>query len=501
MHKPVKALNCLSMPRFHTRKKYVFYTCILSMAMIVFYCCLSDVFSTKSVFSPRGKKSSNGILQAVLKTDLNENTANPNYLIVHRRTKTKWADHSQIREYANSSARKTKSVWTNGHQSMHFNENITTQKKSRGKYPSFIYEHVGGYIGNASSMKPTDSQICVANNHVMFLKTHKTASTTIANILHRYAYSSHLTVMLPIKGLKTWTPACKNKEDFVMLKNFTFIGKVSESEKYDIFARHWIYDSTFIEDNMHKDTFRFTILREPFFRFRSSFHYFGFADKFKYTKYRDPMYAFLLDLSHPQHQKRILLMQKKLNIRYIPNRMMYDLGFYNSDYNRTGDAFEYIKRIDKEFDLVITTEYFNAGMVLLRRRLCWDLKSILYLKLNVHKKPYHHYNAASVELVKKRSNLDYMLYDYFHAKLKALLDNQSRDFYDEVRYYELIQGRVAVFCKSKTQDAIKVSPNKWTKGFEINRETCAMMKMKTKHFASLLTERYYARLTKQLLDN
>ncbi|KAF7643650.1 hypothetical protein LDENG_00235760 [Lucifuga dentata] len=42
-----------------------------------------------------------------------------------------------------------------------------------------------------------DTETCQPKSHIVFLKTHKTASTTIINILQRYGDSRNLTFALP----------------------------------------------------------------------------------------------------------------------------------------------------------------------------------------------------------------------------------------------------------------------------------------------------------------
>lgn len=44
----------------------------------------------------------------------------------------------------------------------------------------------------------TDKYTCQPKNHIVFLKTHKTASSTILNILYRYGDSHNLTFALPL---------------------------------------------------------------------------------------------------------------------------------------------------------------------------------------------------------------------------------------------------------------------------------------------------------------
>lgn len=78
---------------------------------------------------------------------------------------------------------------------------------------------------------PSDS-VCQPKTHIMFLKTHKTASSTIANILYRYGDAQNLTFALPVQKIS----------QFCYPKLFTtsYVEGVSSGvvEEYDVICNH-----------------------------------------------------------------------------------------------------------------------------------------------------------------------------------------------------------------------------------------------------------------------
>ena len=87
-----------------------------------------------------------------------------------------------------------------------------------------------------------------------------------------------------------------------------------------------------------------------------------------------------------------------------------------------GDAL--IRIIDEKFDLVLIMEHIDESLVLMKRRLCWTIKDILYLPLRV--KDYEgkaNGNEEDQEQLIARhqewSPIDYAIYDHFALKLQV----------------------------------------------------------------------------------
>ena len=103
---------------------------------------------------------------------------------------------------------------------------------------------------------------------VAFLKTHKTASTTIQNILFRYAYKNNLTLVLNDSG------------NYIGANGFS-LESVENTSWYrakiqpDIFCLHSVWSNmTTVKSILHPNSVYFTILRDPIDVFESLWTYF-----------------------------------------------------------------------------------------------------------------------------------------------------------------------------------------------------------------------------------
>ncbi|KAM4042594.1 uncharacterized protein ACNLHF_013194 isoform 4-T5 [Anomaloglossus baeobatrachus] len=111
-----------------------------------------------------------------------------------------------------------------------------------------------------------DTKSCQPKDNIFFLKTHKTASSSIMNILFRYGEFCNLTFAFPIEGA-SYAYANFFKTSFVN-------GFSDQSKKiFNIMCHHMRFNYTEVEKVMPKDTFYFTILRNPISQMESSFSY------------------------------------------------------------------------------------------------------------------------------------------------------------------------------------------------------------------------------------
>ena len=110
---------------------------------------------------------------------------------------------------------------------------------------------------------------CNPQRNIMFLKTHKTGSTTVQNILVRHAEKNNLFVGLP-KGNDfrfQYSHGRKFEKQFV----------VPSKHEINILCHHMRFDREQVGSVMPEDTKYFTILREPAELFASYFDYFHYS--------------------------------------------------------------------------------------------------------------------------------------------------------------------------------------------------------------------------------
>ncbi|XP_043931761.1 galactose-3-O-sulfotransferase 3 isoform X2 [Protopterus annectens] len=251
--------------------------------------------------------------------------------------------------------------------------------------------HFGCFHQRATKEKRTE---------IVFLKTHKTASSTVQNILFRFAEKNNITVALPIHG-------CDHQ--------FCYPGNFSKKFVHPytipphIITNHMRFNFAELQQLMPNNSVYVTILREPVAMFESLFSYYNqHCQSFK----RVPNNSMEIFLSNP-------LKYYKADERYsmyAHNTLVFDLGG-DKDHSPLDEEYinSFIKQIESIFSLVMIAEYFDESLILLKDLLSWDLDDILYVKLNMRSKESKHNISSDIpQKVQKWNAFDAKLYEYFN---------------------------------------------------------------------------------------
>ncbi|XP_017212448.1 galactose-3-O-sulfotransferase 3 [Danio rerio] len=237
---------------------------------------------------------------------------------------------------------------------------------------------------------------------VAFLKTHKTASSTVQNILFRFAERNNLTVALPITS-------CDHQ--FCYPRPFSVHFVHPHTSPPDIITSHLRFSRTELRHLMPNNTIYITILREPGAMFESLFSYYNqYCLSFK----RVPNGSLETFLDEPWNYYR----PDEKDSMYARNTLTFDLG---GDKDRPFTEL-YVKRfaaeMEKVFSLVMIAEYFDESLVLLRRLLAWDLDDVLYVSLNMRTADSKSsLSSDNTEKIRDWNAIDSALYDHFNASL------------------------------------------------------------------------------------
>lgn len=248
----------------------------------------------------------------------------------------------------------------------------------------------------ASRLKPK-------HTNVAFLKTHKTASSTMQNLLFRFAERNNLTVALPVQS-------CGHQ--FCYPHTFTAHFVHPHTLPPNIITNHMRFNKAELQRLMPKNTIYVTIMREPSTMFESSFtYYYHYCQSFK--RVRDGTLETFLEEPWRYYQP------KEKDSMHARNTLAFDLGL---DKDRSGEDEEYVQaslaELEKVFSLVMIAEYFDESLVLLRHLLSWDLDDILYFKLNMRSaSSKQSVTPGLASKIRTWNSLDARLYDHFNASL------------------------------------------------------------------------------------
>ncbi|XP_044288666.1 galactose-3-O-sulfotransferase 2 [Varanus komodoensis] len=291
---------------------------------------------------------------------------------------------------------------------------------------------------------------CQPVTNVMFLKTHKTASSTILNILYRFSEKHNLTVALPSGDMvHLGYPRLFQATD---VEGFKTTG-----QNFNIMGNHLRFNLPEVRRVMPDDTFYFSILRDPASLLESSYVYYKtYSPAFRNSKNVNEF------LSSPWSYYK--LDEKDSNI-YAKNNMWFDLGYDNNMPYDEYHVQSVIEEIEQNFHLMLIAEYFDESMILLKDTLCWDLDDVVYIKLNARSlDSIQALNSDSKEKVKEWCALDWNLYKHFNDTfwIKILDRMDLKTLYKEVDLLQKRQKELVEVCllEKKAIDETKIKDKK-----------------------------------------
>nr|XP_027218837.1 galactose-3-O-sulfotransferase 3-like [Penaeus vannamei] len=181
--------------------------------------------------------------------------------------------------------------------------------------------------------------------HLVFLKTHKCGSSTIQNILFRYAFHNNLSVALPYSGVYLDNTLEGQSLKVKDLRDSPF---APPSGRYHFLIHHTRLNVRAIQQLSFDDSVWITIVREPSAVFESMFHY------YRLHKFYGATFDHLLWKLEGGFSSRF-----KLNNMYMGrlgrNQMTWDMGLDDQDLRQEAVLKEALKLLDHTFHLVMVS--------------------------------------------------------------------------------------------------------------------------------------------------
>ena len=263
---------------------------------------------------------------------------------------------------------------------------------------------------------------CKPRKNIVFVKTHKTGSSTVTNILHRHGDQHDLTFALPRAG--------QNRLDWPWtMRNGSF--ELVPGTQPNIVCYHGRYNRAFLDKLMPRDTVYVTILRHPISQYESTFNYLGFEQLFGIENKTNSMEYFL---EKPKDVLVDYLLNEDLRVnsdrlKLVRNGMSFDLGLNSTRFDDESEIGKFLRTLRNEFDLVMISEFFDESMVLLKDLLCWPLEDFAYFNLNVR---YDNRTGKAdvsdkvVDAMRSWNNVDFDLYREFLGIFVKEIARRSR---------------------------------------------------------------------------
>ena len=276
---------------------------------------------------------------------------------------------------------------------------------------------------------------------VCFIKIHRVGSGTFHNILVRFAINHNAFVALNNKPWYEVFPYQISKSILLpqpQHPNFT---------GYNMLFDHVFFNKSASDAILQKNVVYITQIRDPFTHNPATF------EKFRRWVHLKLSYSeFMKD---PHSQEAGCLKSKPLKYSLCRNVMSLELGYTNQIHNNVTDFMNYLDILNKTLFHVSILEDLSASLILLKRKLHWEIKDLLFMRLHVHAKKIKE-DPEARRMHRQWSSLDYALYDYFLARHKQEVEQQDSTFPEEVNTLIRVQDNFTNFCLQMCGDLAKV---------------------------------------------
>ena len=358
-----------------------------------------------------------------------------------------------------------------------------------------IEDKVNQLLTKKTTIIPKTNKKFGQNNqkyNIIFLKTHKTGSSTIQNILFNYVFNrQNLQVLFPLPGsssISTLRQLIKNNKQRLDFSTNLVYPKRSNDHQWkddlfydfpesftkekvatymlppgNIIAHHAKYSTEmqdFFENQNHHgikngETFRFTILRNPRTLLKSAYSYYSnkglpARSNFNFTNFiNSPEKFWKNDAVHAD---------------FFRNSQKRDLGVKDLYGNNIEGAIDFL---EKSFDLIMILEKFDESIILMKDHLTdWQLTDFLYMVKNQRSGSGSKStdNLSENRKIDKWAKDDTIIYHYFSKILDQKIENYGRTkMAEEVKKLREISKKVVdqCFTTPRTDEATRLKTLYW----------------------------------------
>ena len=112
--------------------------------------------------------------------------------------------------------------------------------------------------------------------------------------------------------------------------------------------------------------------------------------------------------------------------------------------------------MEREFDLVLITEYFDESLILLKRLLCWEFQDIVYIKLRVKGNEINFEKEVENNIL-TWNRADTILYDHFNKTFWRKVREAGSTFDEELKTFRRLNQKYQETCNSTKDQKCKLS--------------------------------------------
>ena len=177
---------------------------------------------------------------------------------------------------------------------------------------------------------------------------------------------------------------------------------------------------------------------------------------------------------------------------------------------------QFITETRRRFGHMLITEHYDESLIVLRRKLCWEISDILYLPLRIGNHGNKNYTSyADIrQKVRTLARVDFLLHEMFNESLWGDISEYGTDFWEEFSFYSKQKIRIVNFC-SKIIKSIKLGSQRveevlnldetlvvpespWGREYVIDHVWCLVSKLNMRVFRNIIRVHEYPELCSSL---
>ncbi|XP_033113775.1 galactose-3-O-sulfotransferase 3-like [Anneissia japonica] len=299
----------------------------------------------------------------------------------------------------------------------------------------------------ATSVRPLQrTSLSEVVRNVAFIKTHKTASTTVSRIVERFGYLNNLSLVLnkniPKSGHFYYASLDEKIASRYLLPPRGVKHTNYSDFRYNISSAHILYNRAIFQTFMDSRTKYITILRNPVNQFVSAFGYFAFKEV---VGIENDTVALELFMESPVYYRN---KYEKSNAlwKYSRNNQMFDLGLRHEFHDNVTLVRRKIKEIDKEFDFILIGDYLDESLLILKEIFGWTFEDIMYASQNRQKAKKKSMGDDLYRKIRRWNSVDAMLYDHFNKTLWRKIAEYGNDFERDLEHLRNLNQQLIDNC-------------------------------------------------------
>ncbi|XP_054771329.2 galactosylceramide sulfotransferase-like [Lytechinus pictus] len=327
-------------------------------------------------------------------------------------------------------------------------------------------------LGPRSSSSTRPISHCDVIKHVVYIKTHKTGSTTLETLFNRFGFYHNSSFIFNKHGALGHFESMDLRKDDVINHLLPPLG-VEEGDydmyrNYDTSTIHVRFYRDVLDRFMANDTRYVSSVRKPADQWESAFNQFGFRNviakladannhtiivngslKLPFDKNNSTLDAINEFLRQPE--KYIDALKKWGNViwHFSHNDQTFDLctDLESTQLDNETLVNRTLDRLVDELDFVIVNEYFDESLLVMKKAFCWDFTDILYVPQNkrVVKDLLPEATRAKIRAFNRA---DTLLHQRFNESLWKKIEAYGPDFKKDMDHFR----QMLVDVKSECSD-------------------------------------------------